>query len=53
MLLDAVADPWGLASWWLTPSARLPDRRILADLAGRSRPRSPPEARLVCAVLPY
>ena len=32
-LLDAKADPWGVASWWLSPHARLADGSTLAALA--------------------
>lgn len=32
-LLGAGADPWGVASWWLTPSTRLPQGQTPADLA--------------------
>ena len=35
VLLDAAADPWGLASWWLTPPPR-------ACPTGGPRPTSPP-----------
>ena len=30
--LGAVDDPWGVASWWLTPSARRRDHQSPADL---------------------
>ena len=33
--LDALADPWGVASWWLTPHVRLGARP--ADLVGVDR----------------
>lgn len=32
-LLDAANDPWGVASWWLTPSARLTGGLTPANLA--------------------
>jgi hypothetical protein len=32
-MLRAADDPWGVASWWLTPSARRHDHRSPADLA--------------------
>lgn len=32
-LLDAPNDPWGVASWWFSPSGRLPDGQSPADLA--------------------
>lgn len=32
-LLDASHDPWGVASWWLSPSPRLDDQQSPADLA--------------------
>lgn len=31
--LDAKGDPWGVASWWLLPHARLADARSPAELA--------------------
>lgn len=31
-LLDAAGDPWGVASWWLSPAGRRRDRRTPADL---------------------
>ncbi|MCL6550080.1 MAG: hypothetical protein K6T37_03570 [Acidothermus cellulolyticus] len=37
--LGAAVDPWGVASWWLTPHARLPRGKRPADLAVSSRPR--------------
>ncbi|WP_052683284.1 MULTISPECIES: hypothetical protein [unclassified Rhodococcus (in: high G+C Gram-positive bacteria)] len=33
VLLGAGADPWGVASWWLAPSTRLPQGQTPADLA--------------------
>jgi hypothetical protein len=35
-LLDAAADPWGLASWWVSPNDRLGGARPL-DLVGTAR----------------
>ncbi|MDP9318321.1 MAG: hypothetical protein M3O94_04450 [Actinomycetota bacterium] len=32
-LLGAAGDPWGVASWWLSPSGRRRDRKSPADLA--------------------
>lgn len=32
-LLAAIGDPWGVASWWLSPSGRLPQGRSPADEA--------------------
>ena len=36
--LDAARDPWGVASWWLTPHVRLGARP--ADLAGVDRQKN-------------
>ncbi len=33
VLLGVEADPWGVASWWLAPSTRLPQGQTPADLA--------------------
>ena len=32
-LLDARHDPWGVGSWWLSPSGWLPNGQSPADLA--------------------
>lgn len=51
--LDAAADPWGVASWWLTPSPRLRDGHTPADLAVDPDPESHRKVeRLASAVLP-
>jgi hypothetical protein len=34
--LDAVGDPWGVASWWISPNGRLADDRPM-DLVGTER----------------
>lgn|SRR5574340_585618 len=38
-LLGAHEDPWGVASWWLSPSARLPEGHCPADLAVDADPK--------------
>ncbi len=51
--VDAAADPWGVASWWLSPSPRLPAGQTPADLAMDSDSKSHRKLeRLVSAVLP-
>jgi hypothetical protein len=37
-LLDALDDPWGLASWWITPSERL-DGKSPKDMLGKANER--------------
>ncbi|WP_199256962.1 hypothetical protein [Tomitella fengzijianii] len=39
-LLDAAGDPWGAASWWLSPNGRLSGGVSPADLAASSDPES-------------
>ncbi|WP_238586275.1 hypothetical protein [Rhodococcus rhodochrous] len=52
-MLGAATDPWGVASWWLTPSPRLPDDQSPADLAVDPDPAAPQTLlRLASAVLP-
>ena len=52
-LLGAAADPWGVASWWLTPSTRLPKGQTPADLAADPDPAARGKLeRLASAVLP-
>lgn len=34
-MLDALEDPWGVASWWMTPNSRLDARPV--ELVGSSR----------------
>jgi hypothetical protein len=36
-LLNAAEDPWGVASWWVTPNGRLDDGRAPKDLLGHER----------------
>lgn len=51
--LGAATDPWGVASWWLTPSSRLPDGKTPADLAVDPDPVTRQKLeRLASAVLP-
>ncbi|REE77512.1 hypothetical protein C8E05_7034 [Rhodococcus wratislaviensis] len=51
--LGAAADPWGVASWWLTPSTRLPEGQTPADLAADPDPAASKKLeRLAAAVLP-
>lgn len=39
-MLEAAGDPWGVASWWLTPSSRLPAGTSPAELAVHDDPAS-------------
>lgn len=51
--LGAASDPWGVASWWLSPSTRLPDGQTPADLAADPDPVARQKLeRLASAVLP-
>ncbi|KXF48870.1 hypothetical protein AXA44_02025 [Rhodococcus sp. SC4] len=51
--LGAATDPWGVASWWLTPSTRLPEGQTPADLAADPNPAAGRKLeRLAAAVLP-
>ncbi|MDH6287199.1 hypothetical protein [Rhodococcus opacus] len=51
--LGAAADPWGVASWWLTPSTRLREGQTPADLAADPDPAAGRKLeRLASAVLP-
>ncbi|MGW4339150.1 hypothetical protein ACWEK5_41080 [Rhodococcus koreensis] len=51
--LGAADDPWGVASWWLAPSTRLPEGQTPADLAADPDPDTGRKLeRLAAAVLP-
>ncbi|KAF0958017.1 hypothetical protein [Rhodococcus sp. T7] len=51
--LGAATDPWGVASWWLSPSTRLPEGQTPADLAVDPNPAADRKLeRLASEVLP-